>query len=70
MDRFLTKQEQERLWEEKDKHKVKCKCGHINIIWNPKGYKICSWCKNYVFENPKLEFEFRLNQQKLKEKRN
>ena len=66
---WLTKEEQYRLWQEKDKHKVKCKCGHVNTILNKNGYKICHWCNNYVFETPQKEFEFRLRQNQIKERR-
>lgn len=67
--RWLTKKEEQRLWEEKDKHKITCKCGHVNIIMNNKGYQICSWCNHYVFANSQIEFNHRLKENLIKEKR-
>ena len=67
--KWLTKEEQRRLWEFKDQHKVKCKCGHVNIIVSRKGYQLCTWCKNYVFATPQKEFEFRLKERQIKERR-
>lgn len=69
MDRFLT-DEEERLWEEKSKCKVTCKCGHVSTILNKEGYKLCTWCRNYVFRNPQIEFEYRMKEKLIKEKRN
>ena len=57
--KWLNKQEQKRLWQYMDQHKVKCKCGHINIIVNKKGYQICSWCHHYVYATPQIEFAFK-----------
>ena len=70
MSRFLTKKEEQKLWDEKAKYKVKCKCGHVSTIINPKGYQICSWCHNFVFINPQVEFEYRMKEKLLREKRN
>ena len=69
MDRFLTKKEEERLWQEKTKYKVKCKCGHVTTIINPKGYQLCTWCHNFVFLKPQIEFEYRMKENLIKERR-
>ncbi len=68
--RWLSRKEEQRLWEEKDKNKTTCKCGHVNIIMNKNGYHLCSWCKNYVFKDKQTEFEYRLKENLIKEKRN
>ena len=70
MNRWLSYKEEKILYDAKNKYRVKCKCGHTNIILNPKGYKLCSWCKNYVFINPKVEFDYRMKEKLLKERRN
>ena len=62
--KWLTRKEEERLWEEKDKSKITCKCGHVNIIMNKNGYHLCSWCKNYVFKDKQTEL---INLKKLDE---
>ena len=68
-DNWLSNKEIKLLYEAKEPYRVKCKCGHTNTIINPKGYKLCSWCKNYVFLNPRVEFEYRTKQKINEEKR-
>ena len=68
--KWLTKKEQQRLWEEKDKFKVECKCGHINILTSRKGYQLCSWCHNLVFKDKQKEFEYRMKENLIRERRN
>lgn len=67
---YLSNKEIKRLYEDRQNYSVKCKCGHTCTILNPKGYQICSWCHNYVFLNPKVEFEFRMREKINKERRN
>ena len=42
--------------------KYECKCGHKVII--PYGVKrqLCSYCKNYVYKDKKLEFKAKFKQ--------
>ena len=70
MNRWLTLKEEKRLYDSKQRFRTKCKCGHTVTILNKKGYIICSWCKNYVFINPKVEFDYRMKEKILKERRN
>lgn len=51
--------------DERSKYKVKCKCGTKTILVNT-DYTICRGCRNYVFKNPKIEFEFRIREKMLK----
>ena len=67
--RWLTKKEEERLWEEKDKSKVTCKCGHV-VFMSKSGRKICTWCNNYVFKDKQTEFEYRMKENLIRERRN
>ena len=67
---YLTNEEIEQIYQDKQKRSVKCKCGHTVVILDPKGYQICSWCRNYAFATPKIEFEYRMKEKILKEKRN
>lgn len=66
---WLSDKQIQKLYESKERYRVKCKCGHTNTIINPKGYHICSWCHNYVFLNPQIEFEYRMKEKLSKEKR-
>ena len=66
---YLTDKEMQQIYDDKQKYRVKCKCGHTNTILSPKGYQICNWCKNYVFLNPQVEFEYRMKEKINKEKR-
>lgn len=64
-----TFREDDRMFEEYSKHKVKCKhCGHSSTMPVYVDKKICSWCGNYVFRTPEIEFKFRLKE-KIKRKR-
>ena len=47
----------------------KCKCGHTVVITNKSGMAICSYCKNAVFRDKKTEFEYRMKQNLIKERR-
>lgn len=62
--------EEKLLYDAKQQFRIKCKCGHTCTILSKKGYQICSWCHNYVFINPKIEFEYRMKEKLNKEKRN
>ena len=54
-----------KLNEELDKVKYKCKCGHRVVIPYFMDKNICSWCHRYVFKSKEDEFKFRLKE-KLK----
>lgn len=69
MNNWLTNDQIEALYRDKEKYRRKCKCGHTCTILNPKGYQICKWCHNYVFLNSKIEFEYRMKEKINKEKR-
>lgn len=60
MRNVLTIKEYNRMIDEYDKVKYRCKCGHRVIIpeWIDK--QLCSHCGNYVFKNKKDEFKFRM----------
>jgi len=62
MSWWLSLDEEKKLYEEKQKYRVICKCGHTNYMTHRTNKKICSWCHNYVFKNPKDEFEYKLKQ--------
>lgn len=42
--------------------KYECKCGHKVIIPNGVKKQLCSYCKNYVYTDKKLEFKERFKQ--------
>ena len=62
MDHILTDKEYQRLTEEYDKVKYKCRCGHRVVIKHNQTKAICSWCQNYVFKNNQEEFKYRLKE--------
>lgn len=58
----MSRKDDEKLFELRAKYKVYCRCGH-SLVFYPlehKNKKICSWCKNYVYINKKVEFKERL----------
>lgn len=65
MRRVLSINEFNRMSEELDKVKYKCKCGHRVVIPYFMDKNICSWCHEYVFKNKETEFKYRLKE-KLK----
>lgn len=55
---MLTNKEYQRISDEYDKIKIKCKhCGHKSIlpVWVDK--RPCSWCGYNVYRNKQLEFK-------------
>ena len=69
MKYWLSTKEIERKYEEKQKYAYKCKCGHTVFIINKRDYVLCSHCKNLVFKNKKIEFEYRMKEKIIREKR-
>lgn len=39
---------------------VKCKCGASLFMPAFLDYRICSWCKNRVYRNEKIKFEYEM----------
>lgn len=66
----LSLREEEMKYEEMQQFRVKCKCGHTNYIANKNGRCICSHCHNWVFKDKKTEFEYRMKEKLLEERRN
>lgn len=67
---WLSLKEIQQIYDDKERFRVKCKCGHTVTILSPKGYQICSWCHNYAFINEQVEFEYRMKEKINREKRN
>ena len=53
-----------KLIDEKNKYRIKCKCGHVIYIYpfEKRNKKICSWCRNYVYLNDREEFKERVKE--------
>lgn len=66
MHKTLTIKEYNRLTDEYDKVKYRCKCGRRNIIPYNVDKVICTWCGNYCFKSKQDEFRFRLEEQRKK----
>lgn len=49
----------------RSKFKVTCKCGTKTVLVDTEK-TICRGCHNYIFKNPKVEFEFRVKEKMLK----
>ena len=65
MRKILSINEFNKLSNELDKVKYKCKCGHRVVIPYFMDKNICSWCHRYVFKSKEAEFKYRLKE-KLK----
>ena len=67
---MLSFKEIEILSGERTKNRKLCKNCHHSVLIPPQLDKIiCSWCKNYVFKNDKIEFEYRMKEKMLKAKK-
>lgn len=66
---WLSNEDIKKIYEDRQKFRVKCKCGHTCTILSPLGYQLCNWCRNYVFLTPKIEFEYRMKEKLIREKR-
>lgn len=62
MRRVLSIKEHERMTEELDKVKYRCKCGHRVIITNNREKALCGWCNNYVFKDKREEMKYRVKE--------
>lgn len=66
----LSLHEETILYANKEKYRQRCKiCNHSNTILARGGYQPCHWCKNMVFLTPKIEFEYRLKEKIIRERR-
>lgn len=63
MDHILTDKEYNRMTEEYNKVKYRCKCGTRVIIPACIDKQICRNCGKYVFKDKKKEFEYRVKEQ-------
>ena len=69
MNNWLTLKDEFKIFEEMQKYRYKCKCGHTVYIANKDGRTECSYCHNLVFKDKKTEFEYRMRQNLIKERR-
>ena len=53
-----------KLWE----NKVKCKCSHTFVLGRHER-ALCSYCGNWVYKTPKIEFKYKMLEQTKKEKK-
>ena len=51
-----------------NKNRIKCSCGHSNVIPAKMDKVLCTWCGNYVFRDKKAEFEYRMNEEMRRNK--
>ena len=58
-----------KLFEEQQKAKITCECGHRVLMGTKKDRIICSWCKNYVYKDKATEFRYKMQERMLKERR-
>lgn len=52
--------EDDRYFDEIQKLKVKCSCGHSQTVFMEKA--ICDWCGKWVYRDPKQEFKDRVKE--------
>lgn len=69
MKEFLTYKEMGLKLEDIRKTSYKCRCGHTVVIANRDGRAICKHCNRWVFKDKKTEFEFRMKENQIKERR-
>ena len=53
----MTFKEDTRYFDERNKAKVKCECGHSIAFTSKTDKVVCSWCKKYVFKDKKEQFK-------------
>jgi len=70
MNQWLSNKEIQKVYEEIQKYRHKCKCGHTVYIANETGRALCSHCHNWVFKDKATEFKYRMKQNLIKERRN
>lgn len=56
-------------FKEIDKYKVKCKCSHTMIMITAERM-ICSYCGNWVYRTPEIEFKYKILEKIKKENKN
>lgn len=66
---MLSVKEIEKKYNDKEKYRVYCKCGHTNYIVNKEGRAECNYCHNLVFKDKETEFKYRMQEQRIREKR-
>ena len=62
----MSYKEDTKRFDEMNKLKVKCKCGHSEIIIKSVDRKICSWCKHWVYRTPQIEFKYKIKEKMLR----
>lgn len=62
MEKLLSIKEYERMTQEYDKVKYRCKCGRRVIIPYNVDKQICSYCNRYVFKSKNEEFKYRVKE--------
>lgn len=62
MYKTLTPEEHQRLTDEYDKVKYRCKCGYRVIIPYNAEKNICQHCHRYVFKSKEDEFKYRMKE--------
>lgn len=66
MEKILSIKEFERMTDEYDKVKYKCKCGRRIVIPKWVDKQLCDWCGNYVFKSKADEFKYRVKEKMKK----
>lgn len=54
---YRSYKEDTRMFDSIKENKVKCKCGHVQVITNRVGKAICKWCGNYIYKDEKNKFK-------------
>ena len=66
---MLSYKEIELKAKEQTESRIKCKhCGHSRLL-GKRDKVICNWCGNYIFKDDETEFKYRMQEQRLKEKK-
>lgn len=67
---FSNEKELSKMLEGMTNARIICKCGHSVLMEDKTKMAICNWCGHLVFKDKKTEFEYRMKEKLIKEKRN
>lgn len=69
MNSYINFKEMQLKLQDIQKTSYKCKCGHTIVITGNNTKKLCNYCNEFVFKDKKSEFEYRLKENQIRERR-
>lgn len=65
----MTYEEDSKLFDQRAKYTVKCKCSHTTVMAKT-DRTICSYCGKWLYRTPEIEFKYRMKESLIKEAKN